>query len=47
MGVPNPDADDASDDTTSSESSEVKSEPKGMSLARLRLLEDPALRNIA
>ncbi len=48
MGVPNPDADDASDDTTSSDaSSEVKSEPKGMSLARLRLLEDPALRNIA
>jgi HK97 family phage prohead protease len=43
MGVPNPD-----DDTTSSgASSESKSEPKGMSLARLRLLEDPALRNIA
>ena len=36
-----------SDTTSSDSSSEVKSEPKGMSLARLRLLEDPALRNIA
>jgi len=49
MGVPNPDADDATDDTTSSDdtTSESKSEPKGMSLARLQLLEDPALRNTA
>jgi HK97 family phage prohead protease len=44
MGVPNPDADDATDDDTSPDMmSEVKSEPKAMSLARLRLLEDPAL----
>jgi len=40
MGVPNPDADDATDDTTSSDtSSEVKS---GLSLGRLALLEDLA-----
>lgn len=46
MGVPNPDADDAGDDeTTDGASSESKSGAReGLSLARLRLLEDPALR---
>jgi hypothetical protein len=51
MGVPNPDEDksgddtetDSSDDTASSES---KSQPR-LSLARMRLLEDPALRSHA
>jgi len=47
MGVPNPDADDATDDKSSSDDpSEVNnSGPKAMSLTRLQLLEDPALRN--
>jgi uncharacterized protein len=47
MGVPNPDA-DSNDDTTSSDTeteSEAKNAGQGrMSLARLQLLEDPALR---
>lgn len=50
MGVPNPDADDQDNDSTTDtdgdSSSESKSTaPVGMSLARLRLLEDPAVRN--
>lgn len=46
LGVPNPDADDEDngDDTTDESDSLSKISVPGMSLARMRLLEDPALR---
>jgi HK97 family phage prohead protease len=43
MGVPNPDA-DPNDDNSSGTESEAKNAHQGMSLVRLQLLEDPALR---
>ncbi len=44
MGVPNPDDDTSTDTDSSDETSEAKSAPKGMTLARMALLEDAAAR---